>query len=462
MEPKCDMTSSAKKNIETSQHSNGAATVEPRHSETLPTEATIIATVGHTTTSKPITTEKSGAISGRKIRQHLKQNKTQLAQSPSGTPSMSLPSVGSACMSSNRTRLATIPGISETKTVVQQDAPSCAAESIGTLVAGLPRKPEVVPGPSTRSNTASPAGPTKSSRYPGSNSVASQVSDIYEALSRLSPSPEKHLKRKESKPFGSLLSARTEPFTNNVESPQSPSIRKSRVSFEMKAVMTILFIMIILSSVLLLYPKRKQQVLIICTTEGCDKHRYRLEHQLDNRVDPCDDFGGHVCRRWTPHKDFYLSRSEMSDMFLSWLQKLPVTLAKGADHFPVGKKIEAMFESCTTQTWSQLGRMKEFMRARGIDWPKNPQELVPPAKVLFDLSFNWNVHLWFTLKMLSAIPKEKPRRIFLAPNEHMLFWKAKINGIPKMYFQSVYDDLFKLFTNDTRTPPDVQQMLDYI
>ncbi|KAL1441019.1 hypothetical protein MTO96_008941 [Rhipicephalus appendiculatus] len=204
-------------------------------------------------------------------------------------------------------------------------------------------------------------------------------------------------------------------------------------------------------------PSRKAQRERFCTTKGCEEHKRRIETQLDKNVDPCDDFGAHVCGGWAHHKEFLLSRSQMTDMQLAWLYKLPTTLGEGVAHFPVGRKVDAMFKSCMTPGKSQVSLMKEFMKERGILWPEESPEDVTPAMVLFDFSFNWNVHLWFTLKVLSEIPGKVKRRIFFAPNDLMLFWKAVLNEIPQQYIESVYNVMFRMFANDTSKMPDAQQ-----
>ncbi|KAH8026911.1 hypothetical protein HPB51_000033 [Rhipicephalus microplus] len=198
-------------------------------------------------------------------------------------------------------------------------------------------------------------------------------------------------------------------------------------------------------------------------TGGNDPHpirstlkRYQISHQLDKSIDPCDDFSAYVCARWKPRKEFQLSRSQLSDMFLSWLYKLPETLAKGVVHFPVGKKVAAIFDSCMTETGSHVPVMREFMRDRDILWPDDPEEPVTPAKPLFDLSFNWNVHLWFTLRIIPATSEEKSRRVFFAPNYLMALWKALINEIPKTYFESVYAQLFEIFSSNKSSEPDTK------
>ncbi|KAH7964581.1 hypothetical protein HPB51_027182 [Rhipicephalus microplus] len=194
-----------------------------------------------------------------------------------------------------------------------------------------------------------------------------------------------------------------------------------------------------------------------CTTKGCEEHKNRIETQLDKSVDPCDDFRAYVCGGWASRKEFRLSRSQMSDMHLAWLYKLPKTLDSGVAHFPIGRKVDAMFKSCVTPGKSQVNVMKEFMKERGMLWPEKPPEDVDPAMVLFDLSFNWNVQLWFTLKVLPAIPGKVKRRIFFMLNDLIVFWKNVWNMIPPQYNYGHYTTVFKMFANDTSNVPDAQR-----
>ncbi|KAL1419529.1 hypothetical protein MTO96_026584 [Rhipicephalus appendiculatus] len=127
-----------------------------------------------------------------------------------------------------------------------------------------------------------------------------------------------------------------------------------------------------------------------------------------------------------------------------------------------------MYDSCMSQTESRIRTMKKFMRERGIFWPDSPKEPVSPVKVLFDLSINWNVHLWFTVKVLPAIPNKMPRRIFLEPNDLLVFWKEIISSIPEAKFHSVYEELYKMFSDnasavpDTKSTSETYQMLQYV
>ncbi|XP_077523660.1 endothelin-converting enzyme 1-like [Amblyomma americanum] len=145
-------------------------------------------------------------------------------------------------------------------------------------------------------------------------------------------------------------------------------------------------------------------------------------------------------------------------MVMAWKSKVPDTLLKGVARLPVGRKAAAMFNSCMTQTGLQVDVIKNFMSAHGLVWPEDPVGNSPgPVEVLFDLAFNWNVNLWFTLDLLPrAADDQQKRRLFIAPNNLMLEWRSIFRQIPRQFFDKVYRAMFRLFASgtDTSPPPD--------
>ncbi|XP_075723966.1 endothelin-converting enzyme 1-like [Rhipicephalus microplus] len=343
-------------------------------------------------------------------------------------------------------------------TAVKQDASTRTALSKRTPATNLPSKAgHLGDAPSTGSDSPAITGSTISPGKPGSMvSGPSQVADMYKTLETLTAFGEKERTRQDStRASNTTFNIRMELSSITDRYFSSPARRRLKRLLAV-SLLAITLLTIVAASVFLLYPKPKRRLRSYCETKGCEAHRYQISHQLDKSIDPCDDFSAYVCARWKPRKEFQLSRSQLSDMFLSWLYKLPETLAKGVVHFPVGKKVAAIFDSCMTETGSHVPVMREFMRDRDILWPDDPEEPVTPAKPLFDLSFNWNVHLWFTLRIIPATSEEKSRRVFFAPNYLMALWKALINEIPKTYFESVYAQLFEIFSSNKSSEPDTK------
>ncbi|KAH7940789.1 hypothetical protein HPB49_005823 [Dermacentor silvarum] len=177
--------------------------------------------------------------------------------------------------------------------------------------------------------------------------------------------------------------------------------------------------------------------------------RQLLEDQLDKTIDACEDFGAYVCRRWLPRKEFAeLSRSMLSDMVLSWLSRLPDTLTKSAARLPVGRKAAAMFNSCLTQ----------FMHDHGLAWPEFPDGSIKPLEALFDLSFNWRVHLWLRLNVLAVTRHYNRRLITVSPNDILALWWQVFRQIPKQRFDTVYQAFFKMFAKNTTIRPRTEDI----
>ncbi|KAH6925913.1 hypothetical protein HPB50_011880 [Hyalomma asiaticum] len=270
-------------------------------------------------------------------------------------------------------------------------------------------------------------------------------------------------KRDSLKALSTLLCTVTEPAASSDHGSRRESDLCCTQSAKSNVVVTLLLVLVVLTFGFLLYAKtsREKKGRTYCTTKGCLTHRALIEAQLDRSVDACHNFSAHVCNRWKPRKEFSdLSRSALSDMVMSWLSYLPKTLSHGMAMLPVGRKAAAMFNSCMTEAGSHVNIFKRFMRAHGLTWPEDPDENSLPANALFDLAFNWNVNLWFKLKILPDTEDSERRRIFMSPNNLMLLWKAVLNEIPKRYFRNVYTALFTIFANNTKSLPDEKQIVD--
>ncbi|XP_049527135.1 neprilysin-2-like [Dermacentor silvarum] len=208
-----------------------------------------------------------------------------------------------------------------------------------------------------------------------------------------------------------------------------------------------------------LFPSPSKAVRTFCMTEDCVKHRQLLENQLDKTIDACEDFGAYVCRQWLPRKEFAeLSRSMIWDMVMSWLSRLPDTLTKSAARLPVANKAAAMFNSCVTQVGSGATVIKDFMHAHGIAWPEDPDGSIKPLEALFDLSFNWRVHLWLRLNVLAVTRHYNRRLIIVSPNDMLALWWRVFRQIPKERFDTVYRAFFKMFAKNATIRPRAQDI----
>ncbi|KAK8770166.1 hypothetical protein V5799_013369 [Amblyomma americanum] len=239
-------------------------------------------------------------------------------------------------------------------------------------------------------------------------------------------------------------------------SPKGVSNYPEKASTEAKVFAIMLLAGAVVAFTILLLPSPVPKRSRLCITQSCAEHRGLIESQLDESLDPCQDFAAHVCGRWAPRKEFVeLSRSALTDMVMAWKSKVPDTLLKGVAWLPAGRKAAAMFNSCMTQTGSQVDVIKNFMSTHGLVWPEDSVGNSPdPVEVLFDLAFNWNANLWFTLDLLpSAADNQQKRRLFIAPNDLTLEWRSIFRQIPRKFFDKFYRTMFRLFASGTDTSP---------
>ncbi|XP_050038023.2 endothelin-converting enzyme 1-like [Dermacentor andersoni] len=148
----------------------------------------------------------------------------------------------------------------------------------------------------------------------------------------------------------------------------------------------------------------------------------------------------------------------MSDMILSWLSRLPDTLTKSAARLPVGRKAAAMFNSCVTQDRSGVKVIKDFMYEHGLAWPENQNGPTKPLEALFDLSFNWRVHLWLRLNVLAISRNYNRRLITVSPNDILALWWQVFRQIPEERFKTVYTAFYAMFAKDTTIRPRDQEI----
>ncbi|KAK8756160.1 hypothetical protein V5799_001135 [Amblyomma americanum] len=190
--------------------------------------------------------------------------------------------------------------------------------------------------------------------------------------------------------------------------------------------------------------------------------RKLLHTQLNKSIEACDDFGAYVCDQWRPQELFArLSDSVLSDMASSWRQIFQAVLERGTSVLPAGRKVAAMFNSCLTKSEAHVDVLKEFMRARGLLWWEYSGRN-PPLQILFDLSFNWNVDLWFAVRLLPNTAQGPQRRLYITRSPLIPIWNRVFNLIPRDKFATVYMAMFELLLGNSSLPTHKQAMSVYI
>ncbi|KAL1415849.1 hypothetical protein MTO96_028632 [Rhipicephalus appendiculatus] len=147
------------------------------------------------------------------------------------------------------------------------------------------------------------------------------------------------------------------------------------------------------------YASRRDHV---CSTAHCLEHARRLLSTLNASVDPCHDFHAYVCGGGGDHA---VGPNDVLDRFYG-SEVLQVLLRSGlAGNYTPTTTLKALIalEKCADRSGTNeaIEDFTQFMADRGIYWPAQalqedrragPLELLD---VLFDLSINWRVALWF-------------------------------------------------------------------
>ncbi|XP_077544615.1 uncharacterized protein LOC144157706 [Haemaphysalis longicornis] len=210
-----------------------------------------------------------------------------------------------------------------------------------------------------------------------------------------------------------------------------------------------------------LYGKRIYDVL--CRSEDCTNHLHRLQRGIDTSTSPCTNFSQYVCGRWKHDLRFHLSKSVLSDMVDVWLSGVEALLRRGAAEFPVASKALAMLESCMTQDGPTTEAVKKFMEDHGLSWPGEPSASEHPLGVMLDLSFNWDVPLWFRMRILPFVEGQQRRRVFFGANKLLPHWNLVFKQQSSFKAYRLYwQQFFRLFAGHSRYPEDevIQKSFD--
>ncbi|CAN7946918.1 unnamed protein product, partial [Ixodes hexagonus] len=201
------------------------------------------------------------------------------------------------------------------------------------------------------------------------------------------------------------------------------------------------------------YSKEK---LAHCQTTACFEHKIRLTENLDRRLDPCQDFETYVCSAWAVSpKNTEFVTSSLSELVISWFASVQTILRDDTKQFDVDAKVVAMFNACMSEmtiTVDKLAFLRGFMRDRKLSWPEKIQMPVDALEVLIDLDVNWQLPLWFKLRLVRA-RGWTPHRIIVYPGPNMVYWK-NLNKHVSMHQKDYFTAFYNRFTITDAEPRD--------
>ncbi|XP_065282411.1 endothelin-converting enzyme 1-like isoform X3 [Dermacentor albipictus] len=151
-----------------------------------------------------------------------------------------------------------------------------------------------------------------------------------------------------------------------------------------------------------------------CHTKDCEQHAQLILSKVNMNEDPCEDLNAFACSYWEPQADSYNYGAALDAQAIhDWFANFKKSLDEGSAHLMAGTKALDTFRACMrhriTAEEAERGKrtLREFMSKLRIPWPDEPSADVDPLGVLIDLSFRWQLGMWFELQPLQRQPRSE-------------------------------------------------------
>ncbi|XP_077483543.1 endothelin-converting enzyme 1-like isoform X2 [Amblyomma americanum] len=209
----------------------------------------------------------------------------------------------------------------------------------------------------------------------------------------------------------------------------------------------------------------------LCDTVHCRMHATLLTARLNEKMDPCEDFGAYVCSAWTPSGDYREHvKTPVDGVALSRLAGFGTLLVQGTLKLPAGAKALVMHESCLSAAdhgGLYLQQFRALMLEMGLSWPEPPQENRGALDVLMALAYKWQVYLWLEVRVL-ALPGSNKWRLTLKPASVLpvflnQYESVKDSSSYSAYWMGYYKDLSLNSTelmNESSLEATIKETLD--
>ncbi|KAH7953093.1 hypothetical protein HPB49_004596 [Dermacentor silvarum] len=196
-------------------------------------------------------------------------------------------------------------------------------------------------------------------------------------------------------------------------------------------------------------PRHDGGTLRYCETWDCVHHAELLTSHLNKSLDPCEDFSAYVCSAWW-HSAAYREhvKTPVDEVALARLANFGTLLHLGRMKLPVGTKALDMYQSCmraNDDAGLYLEHFRALMRDMGLNWPDPPRDDLSALDVHLALSYKWQVHLWFVVRVLE-LPVSGKWLLVLEPATVLpillnQYETVKESGSYNAYWMGFYSDM---------------------
>lgn len=168
------------------------------------------------------------------------------------------------------------------------------------------------------------------------------------------------------------------------------------------------------------------ELLMNCSSAGCTAYETFLRNTLDTNTDPCENCKAFVTSRWLPHSTTAadtVCKIQWGVKF-PWMNMLGDEIRHRRFSVPMMNLVASSYTACENpageRSSSTRRLFKEPMQDLGVPWPETPVPTVPAdvLDVVIKLCINWQVPLWFDIKMLPEKTSRNQKILYIGPNEY--------------------------------------------
>ncbi|KAH7944662.1 hypothetical protein HPB52_023071 [Rhipicephalus sanguineus] len=195
-----------------------------------------------------------------------------------------------------------------------------------------------------------------------------------------------------------------------------------------------------------------------CGTDDCLLHAMFLKRHLNATSDPCDNLYAYVCGGSLGLRQAVTNETVEDEVMRLYAEDLahdasrrPNSATEGLpDQVPAENAVASLresgaFKTCLERSSKEPEAFTRFMKERGIPWPRrtDPDGVAVTKstvlEVLFDLTVNWKVSLWFDLRVFRAVGNATTL-VFREPGPLVMLRRKQLRGVESL---AIYSSLVR-------------------